>query len=123
MEATAPPLYNYPSDLISSPLSLPKFNQFPGSPLPSAPMLNPDEEIKIIELQTKTLKERQNDLNLDVIKINLEYLSKQVKNVQTQINEINANECDKQCKEANSKIESNTVNDFLNNQINAIFNK
>jgi Zn-dependent oligopeptidase len=114
-------------------LSKPFGNPSRYSPAPSAPPyddnpLNASNATEasappITEEELEQLQNKVNDLNLALMTSELEYINSQLKRIQNEINQMDTTKCDKQCREANESIESNTVDIFLKNNINNIFNK
>lgn len=122
----------------ASPESPKPYNPSQYSPAPSAPpydnelieplnALNATEAsappITITEEELEQLQNKVNDLNLALMTSELEYINSQLKRIQNKVNQMDTTKCDKQCQDANESIESNTVDNFLINNINNIFNK
>ena len=79
--------------------------------------------ITITDEELKRLQNKVNYLNLALMTSELKYLNSKLKRIQNKINQMDTTKCDKQCQDANESIESNTVDNFLINNINEIFNK
>ena len=74
----------------------------------------PPMDFEYFQDQLNFLEKEKNNLNLALIQSELEYIIQEV-------SKLNESECDKQCQEPIERIESNTLDEFLNKNMNDIF--
>jgi len=71
----------------------------------------PPMDFEYFQDQLNFLEKEKNNLNLALIQSELEYIIQEV-------SKLNESECDKQCQEPIERIESNTLDEFLNKNMN-----
>jgi len=74
----------------------------------------PPIDLEYFQDQLNFIEKEKNNLNLALIQSELEYIIQEV-------SKLNESDCDKQCQKPIEKIESNTLEEFLNQSMNDIF--
>jgi hypothetical protein len=85
------------------------------------PVMNNPMNFQYFQNQLTFLEKKKNDLKLTSIESNLENIVQQANQLKNNLLKSNEYKCDKQCQKANESIESNTLDEFLNKDMNNIF--
>jgi len=78
------------------------------------PGMNNPMDLQYLQNELNFIEKETKDLDLALIESNLERISEEVKKIEENL-------CDKQCKISNESIQSNTLEEFLNKDMNNIF--